>query len=167
MFINTSKKSKKKVVRPAPRRWHYTVQVRLPDIINSGVILPATAGVEHRERRAVWTSTNPVWEETANKPHVDECGLVQMGAKQSTATRFGLARIEVRPEAAPYDWIAFRAMSGIRPEVAAGLARAGVASGSNPYTWFVSFEPIEDDDWLDIEVWRDERWVTFARRVAG
>jgi hypothetical protein len=44
-----------------------------------------------------------------------------------------------------------------------GEARAGVALGSDPYTWFVSFEPIEDDGWIDIEVWRDERWVTFAR----
>jgi hypothetical protein len=168
MFIKpSSKKSKKPVHRDPPRRWHYTTEAHLPKILRSGVLLPATCGVDNGERPAVWTSANPVWEETANKGYVDEAtGMTRTGTKATTAARGGLARIEVRPEAAPYDWVAFRAESGIHPRIARGLAEAAVAAGANPYEWFVSFEPIEMDDWLDIEVWRDGRWVTFARRTA-
>jgi len=150
----------KLLYRASMPRWHYTVEAYLPKIIASGVILPATAGVPRGERPAVWTSSNVVWEETANKSYWNETtGMRCLGTKATTAARHGLARIEVRPEAAPYDWPAFRALSGAAPKMAKSLAQAGVAHGANPYEWFVAFEGIEAADWLATEVWRDGLWM--------
>jgi hypothetical protein len=164
----TKKPKSKRVLRGPLRRWHYTVEVYLPDIIASGVILPATARISAGERPAVWTSTNPVWEETANKGYFERTTATVHPATKATTLRFGgLARIEVRPEAAPYDWIAFRAISRIQPSTAAMLAKVGFARGVSPYDWFVSFDPIDAADWLAVEVWRDGQWVPAPAAAGG
>jgi hypothetical protein len=155
-----STKDIRRVRREPARRWHYTTEVSLSQIVESGAIRLATTGIADGERPAAWTSINAVWEQTANKAYWDEvAGLARWGSKASTASHYGLARIEVRPTAAPHDWVAFRALSGLRPDLAASLARTGRLVGSAPYDWFVAFDPIEATDWIAVEVWRDGRWV--------
>ena len=147
---------------PQPRRWHYTTGDCLQQILESECIRPATACVPDGERPAVWTTTSPRWDETANKSYIDDRGVRRSGDRTTTERLgYGLARIEVRPEAAPIDWTTFKATSGIDPRIASGLARTGKRLGSRPTDWFVSYEPIALEDWLSIEVWRSGKWVPF------
>src|SRR5262249_47542259 len=133
---------------PGLVRWHYTVGHRLDSILRDGVIRPATAYVDPGEKAAVWFSVNPVWEETANKLVETSFGLVP-GTKETTHEMGGgLARIGVRPEVAPYDWDAFKALSGVTKKVARALYRAALAAGSRPGEWYVSFEPVLRERWL-------------------
>ena len=47
--------------------WHYTNGLMIDEIVNSGVIKLATAGVSKTEKAAAWFSTNASWEDSANR----------------------------------------------------------------------------------------------------
>jgi len=72
----------------------------------------------------------------------------------------GLFRIEVTPESAPNNWKKFKKLSGIKNKFAKALELTSKKKGSNPVDWRVSFSPIYDDDWLSIEKWDGQSWVT-------
>src|SRR5688500_10215127 len=95
--------------------WHYTTAKCFRKIVQDGVIRPATEGLDHGERPAVWFSLNEIWEETACKGRIVD-GVRQPLDRDGTA-RYGggLVRIGVAPVTAPHDWPAFQRTSGIRP----------------------------------------------------
>lgn len=138
--------------------WHYTVGMYLPKIIASGAINPATAGVPVGERPAVWFSTHPVWEETANKAIVTPLGAIRT-RKATHKHAGGLVRIGVSRETAPHDWAAFKSMSGITRTMAGQLESAAIKMGGKPRNWFVSFDPVTYEQWLCVEAWNGKRWL--------
>ena len=144
--------------------WHYTCGDRLELIQKSGEIRPAIAGIEKGERPAVWFSSNPVWEETANKLLMDSLtGQVRSLTKQETHEYAGgLARIAVSPETAPINWDRFSSESGASTKMLAGLRKAAYSMGSRPSQWFVSFSSVRREKWLAIELWDGEKWITAA-----
>jgi hypothetical protein len=146
--------------------WHYTCGDRLEKILKSGEIRPATAGIEKGERPAVWFSTNPVWEQTANKLLMDSLtGRVHAATKQETHEYCGgLARIAVAPETAPINWADFCTQSGISSKFAAGLKKVAYSMGSRPSQWFVSFSSVLRDKWLAIEIWDGEKWIPVPKQ---
>jgi hypothetical protein len=141
--------------------WHYTCGDRLELILKSGEIRPATAGIEKGERPAVWFSSNPVWEETANKLRLDSwTGEVRSLTKQETHEYAGgLARIAVSPETAPVNWERFCRESGASTKMLAGLKKAAYSMSSHPSQWFVSFSPVRREKWLSIELWDGKKWI--------
>jgi hypothetical protein len=99
--------------------WHYTVGVHLPSIVSDGEIRVATAFVSDHELPVVWCSTNPHWEQTANKAFQKSDGTVRCLSREETETLGrGLARIQIKPRAAPYTWKDFVARSGISKKLA-------------------------------------------------
>ncbi len=140
--------------------YHYTIANYLPKIIDSGEINLATANAEKRRQWAVWCSTNPVWEETANKSILRK-GIRYFGDKKDTHdVGGGLARIEVRPAAAPFKLHAYVRKVKMRHSYARALARSARECGANPFEWRVGLKPISKDKWLSIEVfdWDAEIW---------
>src|SRR5262249_43103036 len=104
------------------RVWHYTVGKRLRLILADGEIKPATAGVNGKERPAVWFSANEEWEETANKMTYDSFGVPVFLNKQQTHEHSGgLARIGVDPSTAPVRWHEFKERSGIPSKIAKAI----------------------------------------------
>jgi hypothetical protein len=152
---------KKLLKKNSPKkRWHYTTGNRLPLILESAVIRPATTGVPAGEHPAAWFSTNRVWEETAIKPYLDYAGHLRLGTRETTALyNGGLVRIEVAPETAPHDWTAFKKLSGITSKAARSLEQAAAEAGASPHQWYVSFAPVPREKWLSIERWDGEAWV--------
>ena|SRR5215813_7244601 len=114
------------------RTWHYTVGVKLRSILKDQVLRQATAHVHADERPVVWATTNPVWEQTANKMFGQEGLLVRLGKQETAAYGEGLYRVEVLPQAAPYGWGEFKRLSNIPEPVARSLGQAAHAQGSNP-----------------------------------
>src|ERR1041384_3525889 len=94
--------------------WHYTVGAKMKAILCDQVLKPATAGVPEGERTAVWFSTNPIWESTANKLWQHDNGtIVRLTKDETDSLCKGLFRIEVAQEAAPLTAFQFRKQSGI------------------------------------------------------
>lgn len=147
------------------RVYHYTIGAYLLPIIESDEIRPATAGVPAGERPAVWFSTNPEWEETANKMTARKgkgrVVVATKGTRESTAKGGGgLVRIAVRPEAAPFSWQDYRALSGVAKAHADSLENVARFDGANPDEWRVSFDPVPRSEWIDVEVWTAGAWVS-------
>ena len=135
-------------------RWHYTVGIRFQQIAESGEIRPAMAYVPKNEKPAVWFSTNPVWEQTANKSWMNENGsLVHLNMKQSAEHGNGLFRIGVLADTAPHDWQAFKKLSGITAKAAEGLYNRAKVQDARPGQWYVTFETVPKFAWISIEVW--------------
>jgi len=144
--------------------WHYTVGVNIIKIIECRSIRPSTEGIPKREQPAVWFSTNPDWEQTANKAFLMPDGGMRILSKNETA-RFcnGLFRIEVYPKAAPYNWNDFTRRSGISPKLAKGLVLVAINDGSDPETWRVSFKAVPMKMWKQVERWNGKRrqWMPY------
>ena len=140
--------------------WHYTVGIRLEDILASGVIRLANGFVEKGERPVVWFSASNAWEETANKGAIDsETGEFRNLSRQETHDYCdGLVRIGVAPETAPYGWSQFVELSGVSLQTANALKKVAHKQGSQVSQWFVSFEPVPKDKWLCIEAWDGSQW---------
>ena len=130
--------------------------------MTDGRINPATEELDPGERPAVWCSTDPVWEATATKGQEHTVVDLRTGRVRRTGTttctldemraRGGeLARIAVRPEAAPYTWSDFRRLSGASPRMLNGMRGAAEAVGASPWAWRVAFAPIARGDWLQVE----------------
>ncbi|MNQ79866.1 hypothetical protein D3C85_948240 [compost metagenome] len=55
--------------------YHYTPEIRLSSIIDSGLIKLGTESVyASKEKACAWVSTNPTWEPTATKLALDQSG---------------------------------------------------------------------------------------------
>jgi hypothetical protein len=155
----------KKATGPPPGLWHYTVVPRLEDIMISGEIRPATALLDPGVKPAVWCSTNPAWEETANKLAGAPGGRVISLDRAGTHKHFGLARIAVREEAAPHTWTDYQRLSGDSRKSCRGLERSARNHDAWPAQWRCSFEPIPARDWLEIEVWDGAKWRTWREAL--
>jgi hypothetical protein len=144
------------------RKYHYTVGNFLSQIIHDGEIKLATAFCRKKREHAVWLSTNEFWEETANKAFKLPDGSISNGNRELTHFKGGgLARIEVKPKTAPFNWISYVRKSKIPGKLKRGLVAAAKKVGSNPSDWYVSYQPIKRDDWLSIELfnWETQSWV--------
>ena len=143
--------------------YHYTIVKYLHSILHSGEITLATAFSRKREKCAAWFSTNADWEETANKGTINMLGNFEGLTKEGTAKiGGGLARIEIDPEAAPYNWKYFKKKSGCKNRILKGLEKVALQDGANPKEWRVSFEPVTKDKWKNIEIYdfEQEKWIT-------
>ena len=143
------------------KKYHYTVGNFLSQIIHDGEIKLATACCRKKREYAVWVSTNELWEETANKGFRVPDGSIIHGDRATTHFKGeGLARIEVKPKAAPFNWISYVRKSKIPGKLKRGLVSAAKDIGSNPSDWYVSYKPIKPDDWLKIELfnWKTQSW---------
>lgn len=61
--------------------YHYTVFRWYGQIVSDGYIKPAYEYIPENERKVVWLSTNPVWEETANKNMYKNGRLIALDKK--------------------------------------------------------------------------------------
>jgi hypothetical protein len=150
------------------RLFHYTVGAYLPNIIKDGQIELATAFV-HNDRPAVWFTTKPDWEETANKmlTTVDD-SIEILSRKDTELFGDGLIRIEILPDAAPYSWKDFRRLSGVSRKMFGVLDSTARKTGANPeLEWRVSFTPVKKEQWLSIEKWNGKEWETLWRAEKG
>jgi hypothetical protein len=141
--------------------WHYTVYEYLGRIVESGEIRPSSI-VTEGERPVVWFTSNPDWEETANKmiQNVDT-GEMHFGTREETQKIGGaLIRIQVKPSAAPLSWAQFRELSGVSEKTAKALEKSARKYGSDPNQWRMSFEPVPVSEWIQVEAFHEdeEEW---------
>jgi hypothetical protein len=147
--------------------WHYTPGIRLREIVRSGFIKRADAGVVGGERPAVWFTRSESWEETANKMIPLQGGGYCFGTRESTEQIWkGLFRIGVSSETAPISWIGFGKQSGISVASKNALTKTAKRAGSNVYDWCVTFDEVRRDKWLFVQKWNGKAWETFDPQLA-
>src|SRR5262245_9462585 len=151
------------------RVFHYTIGAKLPAILADGVIRPATAFVPDGERPVVWFSTNPVWEQSANKALLDPVtGAWQPLTREETADHGGgLVRIEVEPSAAPFRWRQFSRIARASRSICRGLERVAAKTGDDPADWRFSLGSVPLTAWRSIEVWDGARWSALGSPPSG
>lgn len=143
--------------------WHYTAVERLRRILQDGEIRPATQGIPKKQKPAVWFSSNPVWEPSANRLWQDLDGrVVRLSKDQTHVLGGGLARIGVAPDTAPHDWKAYKRLSGISTARAKAIYEEAIRAGARPGEWLASFDAVGRAKWLSVEVWDGDRWVPYA-----
>jgi len=129
--------------------------------MRDGLIRPATARVEPPERPIVWFSKNQFWERTVTKGMKFRDGrLIELDFNAMIKRRLFPVRIGVLPETAPYDWLRLRRLSRMEPEMAHGLVRAAQQVGADPRDWRGTFTPVAVKEWVDLQVFKSDVWVT-------
>lgn len=143
--------------------WHYTTLDRYTLIYRDRLITPATGFVIPPERPAVWFSCHPHWEPTANKG-IMEGGLVRTATMdEMEAAGGGLVRIGVERRHLPYGWDGYPRTSGVLTAMAEGLYWSALAVGANPRDWRISYNPVPIEQWCEVQVLVEGRWVGTAR----
>ncbi len=144
------------------RVFHYTVVNFLPAIFERKMIIPTAKA--RKEEQAVWFSSNLEWEETGNKTYHKGDGVHIQGNKWDTYKIYGgLARIEVTPETAPYNWEEYKEKSGISIERVREIEVYAAKCNADTKEWRVSFEPVSKEYFISVEVldWDDHIWEDF------
>lgn len=161
------------------KKYHYTKGVCLPKIIESGEIRLSTLNSFAKNEHAVWTSTNPVWEETVNKLHYkdpkenylvchtwkfDPISSIEYLDREGTHRLYGgLVRIEVDPDSTPFTFEQYLQISQIKKMDKMELVAGGYVLGADPDEWYVGYKPIQKDKWIRIEVfdWDSQEWLPY------
>jgi hypothetical protein len=146
----------------AKRYFHYTVETRLEDIINSEKIKLATASVYAKKEKAVaWVSSNENWEPTATKMVADNFGNPKKLTFEEQVEHFGCARIEVEAKGLA-KWSKLRHAAKMDSKMANTMENTGIKQGGRPSEWFGSLYPITINRWIRAEVYKDGEWVEYA-----
>jgi hypothetical protein len=137
--------------------WHYTVGVRMAEILKAQELRPATAGVPQGEIPVVWFSTRPFWEPTANKSLQNDQGeIVRLGFEQTIEHGGGGWRFGV-PTALLLPWRELKIAARIAPQWVRGLKQTAKKIGSDPMHWYGSIQPVPIDtctiERLDGDAW--------------
>lgn len=143
--------------------FHYTPEVRLEEIIESGNIKLATESVydKKREKACSWVSTNPNWENTATKIlHDNEGNTVKLTFKEQVDF-CGCARIEVKPSFGFINWGKIKHLAKMNLTLAKAMEETGIQQGASPKEWFGSFKPIPIDYWIKAEVFKNGEWIEY------
>lgn len=139
--------------------WHYTISDRWEAIKASGAILPTKVLIERNERPAVWFTTRESYEPTACKSlqrpdgSVRELSVQDMLDMGITLYRIGVDRDEL------LSFLDWRRRSGCSRRMVRALIRVAHQAGSNPDTWYASFEPVHRDRWRTVELWDGKAWT--------
>lgn len=142
--------------------YHYTPETRIPEILKSEKIIPATLYLYKNEKPCAWVSTNSVSENTAIKmAKTDDGQLFQLNFEQQLEL-FGCARIEVKPNNL-YHWPKLKHVIRIDCEKAKLLEDIGIERGANPLEWYGSLYPIGMDQWIKIEVYKNGEWIEYTK----
>ncbi len=161
------------------RIWHYTNGLRIDEILTSGVIQLATAGIGKNERAAAWFSTNPVWDMSASKgglflaapTDVAETSMFSINdfkddpswtLEDMDVTFHGRFRIGVPPDAAQHGWETYKRLSGINRQVAAAMESLDPKKHGDVREFRASFRPVPNKLWKTCEKLENGVWVTYA-----
>ena len=142
--------------------WHYTTADgrHFGSIVSDGELKPTTVHVEEGEERpALWFSTEPHWEPTAQSVIVGPDGTSRWATFDEMVSKIGVIRFGVSPEAVPHSWASFRQMGGMPAAAADALEQAARAEGAHPGNWYATFELVPSSKWTAVQQYVAGSWV--------
>ncbi len=142
--------------------YHYTTWTAIEEIIQSGSL-----NVSHWERKqkikkpALWLTTSSTYEPTAVKPVRDGFGNIHELTFAEMYLQFGAGRILLPKLEGIITWAKYKYSGCCDVRTYEGLAQRGIDQGANPADWFILFKNVPSSDWIGIEKWNGEEWITF------
>ena len=140
------------------RFYHYTSAGRLPKILESGNIYLSRNYIGKKEKPGVWLTTSPEWERTSTSMIMKD-GVLTSLSEEEMYLNHGWGRIEVKPSPSFVNIKKFGKTSNIDPRVLQSLIQTGIAKGSNPDDWYMSYIPILSRYFLSVEMNIKKEWV--------
>jgi len=140
--------------------WHYTNGQNIDSIFQSRCLKPFSTCWSAEGPPAIWFSTNPNWEPTANRAIRRSVTCRRsLGTKEITDQICdGLFRISVRPTIPIVTWADFCEMASISPRYREACRRWAAIEGSHPSRWLAALSAIPMEDWTLIERWYGSFW---------
>ncbi|UOA09186.1 hypothetical protein [Methylobacter sp. S3L5C] len=138
--------------------WHYTTGEKFIKIVESGLLIPTSIGVEHPEKPILWFSSNQYWEPTACKAIYENNTITTLTMDETKTRGGGLVRFGL-PLKDLHHWNKLIKKSKMSVNVALGLESAGVRQGANPNHWYGLTKAIPLSKCPYIEVIKDDLWV--------
>jgi len=135
---------------------HYTYGHKLLAIQAAGALIPTGASIPPWEKRALWFSSNPHFEQTALKPMLVEGRAVRLSFEK-LAELVGVYRFCLHGASGLSQWPAARKLLGIRMADADKMESVGRRLGALSCQWWATIEPVPLDR-LELQVWRDGCW---------
>jgi hypothetical protein len=145
------------------RVFHYTIFQRYQSIFNDREIRVATKYVPEGVKPVVWFTTNPEWEETANKMAVLDDGSRKILNRQAMwEMNIYPIRIEIDPKMVSLrSWNHYKKNSGEPKESITKLLKA--AGESNPKQWLVSYENVPIRAIIGVSSWDGTKWLPWPK----
>ena len=142
-----------------PLAWHYTILPVYKLIVDSGVLRPADCRIELGERPILWFSTNPFWEQTANKMLFDSATgkETKLSMVETAQKAGGLVRFAV-PVQRLVRWPRLGQLANIKSKTRKILEEAGIRMGADYRQWYGTLESIPTRDCLAIESMDLNNW---------
>jgi len=141
--------------------WHYTAKVHLENILQDGLLKVSEFEKQQRFKKpSLWFSANQEWEPTATKLAGDGLGGIRSLTKEEMHELFGLARISVKYSELKFNtWAAYKHISGLATSWLDNMEKVGIEKGGNPKEWFVTFNSIPENEWVNVQIWDGDEWV--------
>ena len=142
--------------------WHYTTADgrHFGSIVADGVLKPTAVNAEAEgDRPALWFSTEPHWERTAQSVVVGPDGTSRWATFDEMVSKIGVIRFGVSPEVAPHPWASFRRMAGMPAATADALEQAARTEGAHPGNWYATFESVPSSEWTAVQQYVDGSWA--------
>lgn len=145
------------------RVFHYTIFQRYQSIFNDREIRVATKYVPEGVKPVVWFTTNPDWEETANKMAVLDDGSRKILSRQAMwEMNTHPVRIEIDPKMVSLrSWNHYKKNSGESKKSITRLLK--VARKSNPKQWLVSYENVPIRVIIGVSSWDGTKWQPWPK----
>ena len=158
--------------------YHYTKGCHLGSIVKEGIIRTAKAGVEKREKPAVWLTKSPEWDSSCNIGRVTNIDQLEVGRTYSskdvqivTATNdymkkeIGMCRILISEKIQTVSWAKFKHVSGISERMYYALDEVSKEKGSPVNLWLCTFFAIPKKYWEGIEMFVENKWVRWDEQM--
>ena len=130
--------------------FHYTSELRINHILESGKLKVSNACLPKNERSALWLSTETVWDDSATKFHT----------KLEHDDAIGLGRIVLPFEQHFVTYAKWKHASNVHPLIAKNMEQ--LYPQYDRKKWWASFKDIPVSDFLAIEVWRNNKWRLYS-----
>lgn len=157
--------------------YHYTIGIKIPAILDTGVILTSPRKPTRPERAVAWLSSNDSYERTAMKMAMEPNGtyrmlsLSEMDAHAGGVWRIVFDSADIRIPISP--WVDIWKSSRMGFAMARRLERRATECGANPHDWWGSLKVIPLDRFglqvLDVAsmCWADVSPMDALWRTAG
>lgn len=158
--------------------YHYTKGCHLPKIVRDGIIETSKVLIEKHEKPAVWLTKSPEWEVACNIGKVLNANdfvsgkLYPIDAINSVTVNndymkkeVGMCRILINETLPVISWAKFKYVSRISESTWEAIDSYSRSIGSPVDKWICSFSPIPSKYWEGIEMYVDDQWVRWDKKM--
>ncbi len=122
--------------------WHYTTGVHFANIVQSGWLYPASAGVEPPEKAILWFSLDQQFEPTARMARIENGAIRTLSVQETFDLGRGLIRFGIKPNRL-LAGEKLRTRARVDRKMWSDLRSSGIKQKADPDFWLGSISSME------------------------